>query len=272
MIDPFGARAATLARWPVVGPWVERRARRAFVANRDDNMFLGLYETWDVAAAIAAGYGRAGYDNAASAGLYEARVRMDPHDYPSLYWLYRSMEEGCTGVFDVGGATGIKFMAFREPLQRFSALRWRVQDVPAMVDNGRRLAQQRGDAGRLEFTASFADGDGFDVLFASGVLQYLPHPLGELLAGYRTLPRRIVVNTAAIHAQFDYFTVNSIGTAFCPYRVQTQASLVRGLAALGYRVRETWINPGKVLRLPFHPGHSLHHYTGYCLDLQGDRR
>ena len=40
-----------------------------------------------------------------------------PHDYPSLYWLSRSLQEGMKGVFDLGGAIGIKFLAFREPLQ-----------------------------------------------------------------------------------------------------------------------------------------------------------
>ncbi|MBL8289988.1 MAG: methyltransferase, TIGR04325 family [Rubrivivax sp.] len=257
------------AGWPLIGGMVRRRAREAFLANRHRNLFFGLHDTWEAAAAAAAALGPAGYDNEASSRLYESRVRMDPHDYPSLHWLYRSLDEGLSGVFDVGGATGIKFLAFRDALKRFADLRWRVQDVPAMVEHGRRLAEQRGDHDRLEFTTSFGDADGFDILFASGVLQYLPATLAELLGGWRRLPRRIIINTAAVHPQHDFFTVNSIGTAFCPYRVQTQAALVRGLSKLGYRVRETWINPDKPLHIPFHPGHSLQHYSGFCLDLAG---
>lgn len=255
--------------WPWIGARVRSRAREAFVANRDRNLFFGLHDSWEAAVAAAAAFGRAGYDNEASSRLYESRVRMDPHDYPALHWLYRSLNEGLAGVFDVGGATGIKFLAFRDTLARFAGLRWRVQDVPAMVEHGRRLSEERGDQDRLEFTTAFSDGDGLDILFASGVLQYLPATLAELLAGYRRLPRRIVINTAAIHPQHDFFTVNSIGTAFCPYRVQTQAALVRGLSKLGYRVRETWINPDKPMRIPFHPEHSLQHYSGFCLDLAG---
>ena len=116
-----------------------------------------------------------------------------------------------------------------------------------MVAHGRELAAKRGDT-QLEFTDRFEDGRGPRYPVRLGrCLQYLPQTLGELLSGYRRLPRRIVINTAAIHPEHDFFTVNSIGTAFCPYRVQTQAGLIRGLAALGYRLRESWINPDKLL-------------------------
>jgi putative methyltransferase (TIGR04325 family) len=226
-----------------------------FIGNRSQNLFLGVHATWDAAANRARSFGTAGYDNVSSARLYDDRVRMDPHDYPSLYWLTRSMHEGMRSVFDVGGAIGVKFIAFR--------------DVSAMVRHGRELALQRDDGRQLHFTESFRDGDGCEVLFASGVLQYLPQRLGEMLSSFSRLPQRIVINTAAIHPRTEFFTVNSIGTAFCPYRVQTQAELIRGLVGLGYRVRESWINPGKLMTIPFHPELSLDHYSGYCLDRAG---
>lgn len=267
LIEALHQRVDALAGWPIVGPIVHRQARDAFVANRDRNLFYGVHETWQEAEAAAQAFGRAGYDNADSAELYLHRTRMDPHDYPALYWVTRSLQEGLKGVFDVGGAIGIKFMAFREPLSAFADLDWCVQDVPAMVAKGRQLAQERGDAARLRFTDRFADGEGCDILFASGVLQYLPQTLGELLMGWQRLPRRIVINTAAIHPERAFFTVNSLGTAFCPYRIQTQASLVRGLTALGYRLRESWVNPDKPMAIPFQPEMSLRHYSGFCLDL-----
>lgn len=248
--------------------WVaQRQARQAFLKNRSRNLFLGVHASWDEAVAAARMHGTAGYDNTASAAMYDSRIRMDAHDYPSLYWLTRSLQDGMKGVFDVGGAIGIKFLAFSEPLRPFQDLIWRVCDVPAMVAHGRELATARGDGTRLEFTDQFAQGEGLDILFASGVLQYLPYTLGEALARFRRLPRRIVINTAAIHPEHDFFTVNSIGTAYCPYRVQTQAALVRGLNSLGYRIRDNWINPGKLLTIPCLPEYSLQHYSGFCLDL-----
>ena len=240
---------------------------QAFLANREQNLFYGVYDSWVASEAAALGYGRAGYDNGDSARIYDDRLRIDPHDYPSLYWLTRSMHEGTRSVFDIGGAIGIKFIAFRDALKPFAQLSWRVCDVPAMAAHGEELARERGDAPRLSFTSRFEDGDGVDLLFASGVLQYLPLTLGDIVAGYARKPRRILINTAAIHPEFNFFTVNSIGTAFCPYRVQTQAALTRGLSKLGYRLRETWINPDKPLVIPGDEAHSLRSYSGYCFDL-----
>jgi putative methyltransferase (TIGR04325 family) len=266
LIENLHRRVDALAGWPIIHDLAQRQARDAFVSNRDQNLFYGIHSTWEEAVAAAQSFGKAGYDNSKSAQLYDHRVRMDQHDYPSLYWLTRSLEEGLTGVFDVGGAIGIKFLAFREHFGRWPNSLWRVNDVPAMVAHGRGLAAQRGDAERLQFTDRFEDGEGMDVLFASGVLQYLPRTLGDLLSSYRRLPKRIIINTAAIHTEHEFFTVNSLGTAFCPYRVQTQASLVRGLSALGYKIRETWINPDKPLVIPYRPDYSLRQYCGFCLD------
>jgi putative methyltransferase (TIGR04325 family) len=136
-----------------------------------------------------------------------------------------------------------------------------------VAERGTALAAERGASNQLDFSSDFSAGDGFDLLFASGVVQYLPQRLGEMLASYGQLPKRIVVNTAAIHGQHEFFTVNSIGTAFCPYRIQTQAGFMRSLSSLGYRVKETWQNLGKPMTIPFRPDYSITDYSGYCLDL-----
>jgi len=109
--------------------------------------------------------------------------------------------------------------------------------------------------------------DGSDILFASGSLQYLPQRLAHYLGEWSKLPRRIVINITPIHSVQSYFTVNGIGTAFCAYRVQTHADLVRGLSPFGYRMRDHWLNRGKHLTLPLNPALSLDHYSGCCFDL-----
>lgn len=268
LIDTLHRRVDALAHWPVLGGIVRSQAREAFIANRTDNLFFGIHPSWQEAEAAAHAFGATGYDQEATVNLYAQRLRKDQHDYPSVYWIQRSLNEGLRSVFDVGGNIGIKYLAFKDALTGFPDLKWRVQDVSTVVEHGRKLAQERGDGARLEFTDRLEDGDGLDLLFASGVLQYLPRTLGEVLSGYRKLPRRIVINTTAIHPEHEFFTVNSIGVAFCPYRVQTQAGLIRGLTSLGYRLRETWVNPDKPLRVPFRPDYSLQHYSGYCLDLE----
>lgn len=241
-------------------------ARQRFITNRDDNLFFGVYETWEAASAEAAAYGKVGYDNDASAAIYDHRIRIDTHDYPALCWLMRSMQDGLRNVSDVGGSIGIKFLAFRDALAAWQDLRWKVHDVPAAVAHGRALSIARGDSDRLSFADQFDDLQDCDVLYASGVLQYLPLTLGAALSHWPRRPKRIIINTTPIHPEHAYFTVNSIGTAFCPYRVQTQAGLVRELTKLNYKVREAWINPDKRMLIPTQPELSLQHYSGYCLD------
>jgi putative methyltransferase (TIGR04325 family) len=257
-----------LAQKSVFRPVLGRQALATFIENRDKNLFYGVHRSWQEADEAATRFGTTGYDNQISSDMYDARIRLDQHDYPSLYWIVRSMQEGLRNVLDLGGSIGIKYLAFREALKPWSDMRWSVHDVPASMAHGRDLSAGRGDGAQLGFLDRFEDGDNSDLLFASGVLQYLPKTLDDMLGAFRRLPRRIVVNTAAIHHQQEYFTVNSIGTAFCPYRVQTQANLIRSLGALGYKLRESWINPDKPLLIPFRPELSLTHYSGFCLDLK----
>lgn len=243
-----------------------QEARDAFIANRSQNLFFGIYDNWEAASAAAAAYGDVGYNNAASASLYDHRTRIQIHDYPALCWLLRSGLDGLRSVGDIGGSIGIKYLAFRDALAHWPDMTWKVNDVPSAVAHGQALSASRGDGDRLGFTDKLEDLQDCEVLYASGVLQYLPLTLGEALSGWRQLPKRIIINTTPIHPDSSFFTVNSIGTAFCPYRVQTQAGLIRGLTALKYKVRETWINPEKLMSIPFHPELSLQHYSGFCLD------
>lgn len=267
LIERLHGGVDAMADWPVLRRHLMKQARQTFIDNRTQNLFFGVHGSWNEAEQAAQAFGAVGYDHDSTVDLYAQRTRKDQHDYPALYWILRSLHEGHRSVFDIGGNIGIKYLAFNDALAPFEGLTWRVQDVPAVVRHGRELARERGDSARLEFTDRLEDGDGIDLLYASGVLQYLPRTLGEVLGGYRKLPRRIVINTTAVHPQHEFFTVNSIWTAFCPYRVQTQAGLIRGLTSLGYKLRETWVNPDKPLIIPFRPEHSLHHYSGYCLDL-----
>lgn len=253
------------ARLPGVRRLVERSYRRAFVANREQNLFHEVFDSFEAAAAAATAYGTVGYDNVASADLYLDMMRVVDYDYPGMFWLARSFQEGFRTVFDVGGSIGIKYYAFAKPLPVPNDVRWTVEDVPAVAQRGRELAIERGVSENLKFTDEFAQGDGSELLFASGSLQYLPHTLAEYLAEWKQRPRRIVINTTPIHVK-EFFTVNSIGTAFCPYRVQNQGNLVRSLGQLGYKLIDQWSNQGKELRLPLHPDLSLDHYRGFCFD------
>jgi putative methyltransferase (TIGR04325 family) len=241
---------------------------RAFRANTRRNMFRGVYPSFAAALESAPANRFLGYDNAESAALYFSHMEADAYDYPAIFWLERSFALGARQVFDVGGHIGIKFYAFKRLLTLPADLVWTVCDVPAVVTRGAAVAAKREPAQRLRFTSDYAAVSGADVLFASGVIQYLPMTLLEWLSSVPKRPGRIILNTSAIHPERSFFTLNSIGTAYCPYRVTSEADFLSQMTELGYVKRDQWRTPGKgSLDLPLTPSHSIAEYSGYVFDL-----
>jgi len=247
-----------------------RKARygRRFATAERVNLFRGVYP--DVATATAAipPTKPAGYDNDAPAAMYDERTRqIYPSDYPALFWLSRLLTEQQCRVFDIGGHIGVGYYAYQTYLRYPSSLLWRVSDVPAVAERGRELAKTKDPAGFLTFTSDLHEADGFDILFASGSIQYLPLTLGQLLAGLATKPRHVLVNLLPLHARETYFTVQNIGTAFCPYRIEARDAFVAGITAAGYRLRDSWENLEKRCDIPFAESHySLDRYYGFCFE------
>lgn len=247
--------------------WIRQNSyERQFRANRDSNLFRGIYSTFEAAAAAAPSTKPLGYDNAASAALYSSRFALLAHDYPALYWVASALTRN-RNVLDLGGHIGIKYYAFSGVHPMPADLRWTVYDVPAVAAQGTEIAAARGAATQLRFTTSFPEAASMaDILLASGSLQYLPQTLWEMLAPLERRPQRLVINTTPVHPLVSFFTLNSIGTAFCPYRVMKESELIDGLAAIGYRLRDRWTNPGKALKVPFHAPYDVADYSGYCFD------
>src|SRR4030095_13749614 len=130
--------------FPVIKAIRKSRYDRLFENNANWNLFRGTFATSDAAQASAPATRPVGYDNAASAELYLDHLRIDQHDYPSLFWLSRSFAEGLKRVADIGGAVGIKYYAFQEFIEFPAETVWRVIDVPAVAQRGREFAESRG--------------------------------------------------------------------------------------------------------------------------------
>jgi putative methyltransferase (TIGR04325 family) len=251
---------------PGIDQWRRARYDQQFRSASEAHLFRGIYDSFDEAEADAPPGKPISYDNPQAARMYLRRLQADQYDYPAFFWLNRSFEQGMRSVFDVGGSVGIKYFAYGQLAPLPDNVRWLVQDMPAVAEEGRRFAAQRGATAQLHFTDCFADGSGCDVLYASGSLQYLPRTLASLLDELDVKPRRIVVNTAAIHPTKAYFTLNNIGAAFCAYRVQAREVFLREVQEAGYVLRDEWQNAAKPLRLPFTEGYDLQHYAGFCFD------
>jgi len=266
-------RWASMTGAPAAGsPAADPRAavsdyERRFTENTSENLFRGVFDSAEAARRSAPDTRPIGYDNPESAALYFGRMRHEQYDYPAMFWMQQALQAGMRSIFDVGGHVGIKFYAFSEPLALPADTRWLVCDVPAVVERGTAVAARRAVNERLSFTPRYEALDGHDLLFASGALQYLPMTLAQWLDTIARRPRRIVINTTPVHPQFDFHTLNCIGTAYCPYHVFAETPFLEGLAQRGYVLRDRWINPDKRLTLPGDPAHSLDHYSGFCFDL-----
>jgi putative methyltransferase (TIGR04325 family) len=248
----------------------ERVYEALFRSNTRRNMFRGVYGSFAEAQASAPDNRQTGYDNPESAALYFGHMQADPYDYPVMLWLERSFATNLRTVFDVGGHIGIKYYAFKEHLKFPSDLAWRVCDVPAVVQRGQIAARKRDPSGQLQFTSDYAAVDGYDILFASGVVQYLPMTVKEWLEPIARKPKRIIFNTSAIHQTHSYFTLNSIGSAYCPYRVTAEANFIAQMTGLNYQLLDQWKTPGKgALHLPLNEEYSIQDYSGFVFDLQG---
>lgn len=240
--------------------------KRRFLQNVEENLFMGSFESFDAAQAGAPPTKAIGYDNEdAARTLYSHQVYF--YDYPALFWLGRSLDAGMRSVFDLGGHVGIKYYAFKRMLDYPSALRWTVCDVPGVAKTGQALAEERGATAQLDFCTDFKAASGYDVLYASGSLQYLPTRMAEILAALPAKPRRIILNTTAAHPERTLYTLNSIGFAVCPYRIQHWDELLAELTMAGYKRRDAWRNEGKPIEVPFVDGGDKAYYGGCCFDL-----
>jgi putative methyltransferase (TIGR04325 family) len=234
-----------LSMAPGVRHYRVRSFNRWFEHNpRGHNLFRGVFASFEAAAASVPQGVALGYDNEQAATMYAKRLVADEHDYPAMFWLEKSFTDGLAHVVDLGGSIGIKYYAFEPHLSLPRGLSWTVCDVPSAARQGRAFAAERRSGPALLFTDQFADINGCDVLYASGVVQYLPQTLADILSGLPNKPQRLVINTAAIHPSKSFFTLNSIGTAFCPYRVQSLEAFVCGITARGEGGRESCFGRG----------------------------
>lgn len=237
---------------------------REFAENRWGNLFRGVFDSFEAAQASAPATRPIGYDNQAAAAMYANRMkRVYPTDYPMLFWLNTLLTQGQHRIVDLGGHTGVSYYAYSDYLRYPAALHWTVLDVPAVVEHGRDLAAEMDKLAQLHFTDRVDDADGADIIMALGSLQYLPDTLPERLAKLRKPPRHLLLNLVPIHPQQSYFTLQSIGTAFCPYRIAALNQFVKSFEALGYALVDKWENPEKKCTIPFHAAHSLDRYYGF---------
>jgi putative methyltransferase (TIGR04325 family) len=226
---------AGLASMPGLTQALAAQYEQRFARNTTENLFRGVYPSFEAAAASAPKSRPMGYDNPDAALMYRDLLHtIYPSDWPVLFWLQQCFAQGSSRVFELGGHIGISYYAYQAAMTYPQSLRWVVSDVPAVMDRGAAFAHHKDALGKLSFEADFAQAAEADVFMALGVLQYLPETLGQRLRSLRRLPAHVIVNLTPLHSDAapkdnagrppvssppldgTYFTLQSIGTAFCP--------------------------------------------------------
>ena len=229
----------------------EAAYRRKFVDNFEEKLFMDSFDSFAAAEAGAPPSKAVGCDDAPAEAFYSHPVAF--YAYPGLFRLGRGLDDGMRSIFDLGGHVGIKYYAFRRVLNCPADLHWTVCDVPSVVKADRERAVQREATAQLNFTTDFKDASGYAVLYALSSLQYLPQRISEIIAALPVKPRRIVLNSTAVHPDRTLYTLHSrFGVA--PYRVQHHDELLDELSEAGYKQRDGWRNEGKSIQLPFVDG------------------
>ena len=224
-------------------------------------LFKGVYPDFAGATRAVPHGGTVGYDNKASAWrLVHERHMIFPHDYPVMFWLSRLLGE-TTSIFDWGGNVGISYLAYRTYLRYPDGLTWIVNDVPAVVAVGRKLAAAE-DAPNLLFTTDFDALETADILLAAGSLQFIDDPYAPLRAASMR-PRHVLLNKVPVYDKPSAATLQNMGTAFVPNHLFNRAEIIGNFKSLGYGLADAWSNPGLGCYIPFNPTHSIKAYSGF---------
>ncbi|HYP74543.1 MAG TPA: methyltransferase, TIGR04325 family [Polyangiaceae bacterium] len=227
--------------------------------------YRGIFDTFAEARASAPN-DKIGFDHAELAHLYDARIgKAFPSDYPVLFWLAR-LQPQLHSVFDWGGHIGVSYYSYTKYLNFSEQLRWRVGDVPQIIQAGAELARKRG-ADALSFTQHLADADGFDLLLANGSLQFVEEPFSESLQALSRRPAHLLINKLPVYDGPTFITLENTIHSYNPYRVGNRAAFVASIQALGYSLVDEWQTPDVSCHIPLHRERSIEAYSGFYFRL-----
>ncbi|MFT3761212.1 MAG: methyltransferase, TIGR04325 family [Pseudoxanthomonas sp.] len=232
------------------------------------NLYYGVFDSYAAAQKEASALSSPGlpssYDVAEAARMYRRQLqRVRACDYAAMFWLERMLADGARKVFDLGGHIGLAYYGFDRMMDLPADLDWCVHDVPQVMQAGREWAREQDPQRRLRFADDLLQADGCDLLISSGALQYLEYDLPELLQRMQRPPPHVLFNLTPMHPTKRYFTLQNLGIAVCPYRIESIEGLVAEMARMGYAVHDRWDLHERTLRIPFQPGHAIDRYYGF---------
>jgi len=198
----------------------------------------------------------------------ELAGKMRPSDYAVLYWLFRTGANPLR-VLDYSGSVGNIYYSYADHLRKFAGnLEWIVFDLPKVVEEGQRMALQRGER-ELQFTSSLAELEGEFVVLVSSAFHYWEKSVAEFIAQLPFSPEHIIVNRVpVVEKESTFVTVQYKKSYAVPCMVRNSAEFISDFARAGYRLVDSWTAPEYRIRMPLFPDHNVSAYSGFYFSKQ----
>jgi putative methyltransferase (TIGR04325 family) len=185
-------------------------------------------------------------------------------DYPVLLWLKNAFTDS-SKLFDLGGNVGLGYYAYKKFLPYPDNLRWLVCEIPEIAKAGKNIATEKG-VNKLSFTTNMSEAEGADIFLSCGALQYLDQTLPELIELLQKKPRHLLIHNVPFYDGETFTTIQNIGYACCPYKVQNRSKFIDALALMCYELVDSW-KIQHSFSIPFHPERHVHNYHGFYFQL-----
>jgi putative methyltransferase (TIGR04325 family) len=215
------------------------------------------------------GYNQSNISKSANVSKLTARRtlgELDPVDESVLPWLKSAFQESSAKVFDLGGNVGVGYFAFQKHLDYPVDLSWQVCEIPEIVKAGEQIAKETNSK-NLSFTSDFNEANKSDILISCGALQYIEPSLVELLSQLKTKPKHLLINYVPFCDRESFVTLQNIGYAFTPYKIQNQHEFIDSLNREGYELIDRCEFPRTCL-IPFHRELTVRTYRGFYFKYQ----
>ncbi|HUY12934.1 MAG TPA: methyltransferase, TIGR04325 family [Terriglobia bacterium] len=223
----------------------------------------GVFATFDEGWSIARKTKPAGHEDPSEIAVHlEFSKALRPSDYAVLYWLSNICTDDLS-ILDFGGNVGNLYYSYSTHLKAVRNLDWTVFDIPFVVEEGKRIAAERGATG-LRFTNSLQDASECNVLLVSGAFHYWEKSVQAFLEQFVNLPEHVILNRTPVHDRKPSFiTVQRTKACAFPCVVHNATEMVGAFGAEGYVLVDRWPALELSLRMPLFPDRTVPHYSGF---------
>ncbi|MEL6065150.1 methyltransferase, TIGR04325 family [Methylobacterium sp. DCY52] len=195
--------------------------------------------------------------------------RVQLFDWPVMYTLRELIyRDKLHTVVDFGGHVGAKYYAYRSMMPFPLELAWKVVDVPAVCEEGRRRLK-RGDES-LSYYDDIGKIDSCDALICAGSLQYCDFYLDHILKVMPHRPHTIILNRVAVSDE-EFYTLEDFGVGRMPHRIVTKDVLENISETFGYTISTQWEIPDRDFIVHHRTGENLVRMVGQIWEKRSER-